>query len=195
MRWADPDRLAGLPRWDNFHPTFIRNLLSHFNQKVSYVLGKRLSGFTFLSIFYRKQWPKAVRSKLWQNFDSFKQSKCSYIIQLTFEKPKKPETDWSKLYFTLPGWPTCACSYGRFSSHLGGIPGKSSEIPPRRAGSLFIWTPYIFIGVYKKREISPRWVSPPKRDSSPPYEQLRCWFYCVDIFYIKFNIHRNKFRD
>ena len=38
----------------------------------------------------------------------------------------------------LPGWPTCACSYGKFSSQLGGIPAKSSEIPPRRAGSLLI---------------------------------------------------------
>ena len=31
------------------------NILSHFNQKVGYVAGKRLSGFKFLSIFYNKQ--------------------------------------------------------------------------------------------------------------------------------------------
>ena len=35
-------------------------------------------------------------------------------------------------------WPTCEDSYGKFSSHLGGIPAKSSEIPPMRAGSLLI---------------------------------------------------------
>ena len=30
----------------------------------------------------------------------------------------------------MPGWPICACSDGKFPSHLGEIPGKSSEIPP-----------------------------------------------------------------
>ena len=34
-----------------------------------------------------------------------------------------------------------------FSSRLGGISAKSSEISPRRAGSLLIWTHYIFIRV------------------------------------------------
>ena len=35
----------------------------------------------------------------------------------------------------------------KFPSYLGGIPTKSSEIPPRLAGSLLIWTNYNFIGV------------------------------------------------
>ena len=39
-----------------------------------------LSGFKFLSIFYNKQWRKAVRNKLRQKFGSFMQEKCSYII-------------------------------------------------------------------------------------------------------------------
>ena len=38
----------------------------------------------------------------------------------------------------LAGWPTCTCSYDKFSSHLGGIRAKSSEVPPRWAGSLLI---------------------------------------------------------
>ena len=36
------------------------------------------------------------------------------------------------------GWPTCAGSYEKFSSNLGGIPAKSSEIPPRWTSSLLI---------------------------------------------------------
>ena len=50
--------------------------------------------------------------------------------------PEKKKTDSRKRYPTLPGWPTCACSDGKRSSHIGGVPAKSSEIPPRRAGSL-----------------------------------------------------------
>ena len=50
-------------------------------------------------------------------------------------------------YPAVPGWPTCACSYGKFSSRLGEISAKSSEISPRWAGSLLIWTYYIFIRV------------------------------------------------
>ena len=33
----------------------------------------------------------------------------------------------------LAGLAHCVCSYGNFSSHLGGIPAKSSEIAPRQA--------------------------------------------------------------
>ena len=40
MRWAGPARWAGSPWWDDFYPAFIRNLPSHFNQKVCYVAGK-----------------------------------------------------------------------------------------------------------------------------------------------------------
>ena len=32
-----------------------------------------------------------------------------------------------EVYLTLLGWLICVCSYGKFSSHLGEIPGKSSE--------------------------------------------------------------------
>ena len=53
-------------------------------------------------------------------------------------------------YLTLPGWPTCACSYGKFPSHLGGIPGKSSEIPPKRTCSLLTWKHYIFYSFFNK---------------------------------------------
>ena len=34
--------------------------------------------------------------------------------------------------------------WSKFSSHLSEIPAKSSEIPPRRAGSLLIWTQLCF---------------------------------------------------
>ena len=50
-------------------------------------------------------------------------------------KVKQNKADKRKLYPTLPGWPTCACLYGKFSFCLGGIPAKSSEITPRRDGS------------------------------------------------------------
>ena len=33
LRWVGPARLAGSPRWTDFYPPFIWNLLSHFNQK------------------------------------------------------------------------------------------------------------------------------------------------------------------
>ena len=41
---------------------------------------------------------------------------------------------WSH-FDTMPltGWPTSACSYRKFSSRLGWIMAKSSEISPRRA--------------------------------------------------------------
>ena len=42
MRWAGRARWAGSHRWDDFYPTFMWNLLSQFNQKVSSVAGKRL---------------------------------------------------------------------------------------------------------------------------------------------------------
>ena len=36
----------------------------------------------------------------------------------------------------MPGWPTCACSYGKLSSHLGGISAKSSDITPRLTSNM-----------------------------------------------------------
>ena len=54
------------------------------------------------------------------------------------------QTDWRKLHPILLGWPTCACSYGKFSSHLGGVSAKSSEISPTGTGSLLIWTHLYF---------------------------------------------------
>ena len=61
-------------------------------------------------------------------------------FEIEFEKKncKTYACALKKIYPTFLGWPTCACSYEKFSSHLGGIPTKSSEIPPRRAGSLII---------------------------------------------------------
>ena len=53
-----------------------------------------------------------------------------YLINIWKNKP-----DYRKVYPTLPDWSTCTCSYGKFSSHLGGILVKSSEIPPRQAAS------------------------------------------------------------
>ena len=41
MRWTCPARWAGSPMWDDLYPTFIWNLLTHLNQKVCYVAGKR----------------------------------------------------------------------------------------------------------------------------------------------------------
>ena len=44
--------------------------------------------FIFLSTFYNKRWPKTVRNTSVQKFGSFMQSKCSYIIELTYGKNK-----------------------------------------------------------------------------------------------------------
>ena len=40
MRWADSAGWTVSPKWDDFYPTFIQNLLPYFNQKVCYVAGK-----------------------------------------------------------------------------------------------------------------------------------------------------------
>ena len=53
---------ASLPRWDNFYPTFIWNLLS---------LLCPWKKIVWSSSFYNKQWRKAIM-----------QNKCSYIIIL-----------------------------------------------------------------------------------------------------------------
>ena len=56
-------------------------------------------------------------------------------FEIEFGKNSKT---YACVFSTLPGWPTCTSSYGKFSSHLGGISVKSSETPPRQAGSLLI---------------------------------------------------------
>ena len=69
-----------------------------------------------------------------------------YLINVWKKKQSWLKETLSR-YPALPDWSTYACSYGRFSSCLGGISEKSSEISPRRAGSLLIWTHYIFVRV------------------------------------------------
>ena len=102
---------------------------SQFNQKVCYVAGKRL--FDQVGFAINSDVKPSCRTNV-------------RIISLISEKLNK--TDERKLYLTLPGWPTCACSYGKCLSHLGGIPAKLSEIPPKRAGSRLIRR-HIFIRV------------------------------------------------
>ena len=83
----------------------------------------------------------------------------------------KTKQSWlKKTLSALPGWPTCACSYGKFSSRLDGMSARSSEISPWQAGSLLIWTHYIFIRV-SLMKVSPRRANPPNRAISPPYKQ------------------------
>ena len=43
---------------------------------------------------------------------------------------KHKHVHFKKKYSTLRDWPTCVCSYGKFSFQLGVIPAKSSDIPP-----------------------------------------------------------------
>ena len=79
MSWAGPARWAGSPRWDDFYPTFIWNLLSHFTQKACYVAGKKLFDQKFftinsdakpscrtniLTLFEEKNWLKKTLSHL-----------------------------------------------------------------------------------------------------------------------------------
>ena len=50
MRWAGPSRWAGSPSWGDFYPTSMHTL-SHFNEKVCHVAGKRLFWFpSFLTL-------------------------------------------------------------------------------------------------------------------------------------------------
>ena len=49
-KWVGPVRRAGSPRWDDFHPTFICNLLPQFNQSVCYIAGKGLFDKVVFSI-------------------------------------------------------------------------------------------------------------------------------------------------
>ena len=76
-RWAGPVWRASSPRWDDFYPKFMWNLLSQFNQKF-YVAGSISVQSKILccwkktvssSSFYNTQWRKAIM-----------QNKCSYIF-------------------------------------------------------------------------------------------------------------------
>ena len=76
-------------------------------------------GFMFLSFFYNKH------VKLWEiNYSKCSVHSCRANVLILFNIwKKKRKKNWlKKLYPNLPGWPTCAYSYGKFSSHLGGIP-------------------------------------------------------------------------
>ena len=70
MRWAGPAWLAGLLRWDDgiFSLTAIKKFAMPVKKIVFVVL--LLNGLEFLSIYYNKQWRKAVRNKLQQKFGS-----------------------------------------------------------------------------------------------------------------------------
>ena len=64
----------------------------------------------------------------------------------------KTKQSWLKeTLCRLAGWPTCACPDGGFSSRLGRISAKSTEILPRWAGSLLIWTHlYFYMSFFRK---------------------------------------------
>ena len=77
MRWASRlDGLADLGEmifiqrlYGIFYLTSIKTfVMSLEKDRLDHVV---LRGFTFLSIFYNKQWPNAVRNKFRQNFGSF----------------------------------------------------------------------------------------------------------------------------
>ena len=57
---------------------------------------------------------------------------------------------WRKIYPNLLGLPTCAWSCANFLFHFGGILLKQSEISPRWAGSLHIWTHFFLYSFLKK---------------------------------------------
>ena len=86
--------------------------------------------------FFTIRWRKAIM-----------QNKFSYLINIWKVKQNWLKKMVSHLAGLAPGWPTWACSYGKFSFQLGRIAAISSEIQPRRTGSLLIWTHYIFIRV------------------------------------------------
>ena len=70
-----------------------------------------------------------------------------FIFLINIWKIKLSQLKKTLSRLALPGWPTCTCLYGKFSSRLGGMSAKLSEISPRQAASLLIWTHYIFIRV------------------------------------------------
>ena len=135
MRWVGPTKWIGSTRWDDFNSTFIESSISVHSKSLSYRWTNILWSIFF---FYNKQWKGIIRTNVLTLFNQhlFKNKKNSL---------KKTLSHLAGLVHLR------SCSYGKFSSHIGAIPAKSSEIPPRRADSLFIWTHYIFIRVSKRR--------------------------------------------
>ena len=62
----------------------------------------------------------------------------------------------------LASWPTCACSYRKLSSHLGGIPVQPSESTPRKKilpsnyilGNNYSPSTYLLVSNYSLQEMS-----------------------------------------
>ena len=97
-----------------------------------------MSMITTFSIFFPTSWDFTYISFTYIRFYLSDSTRHSHF-EIEFGKNSKTNAcPLKKNLSTLPGWPTCTCSYDKFSSHLGEIPAKSSEIPPRWAGSLFI---------------------------------------------------------
>ena len=129
-RWAGSVKRAGSPRWDKF--------LSHVHMESSISVQSksllcRWKKIIWSSIFYNKV--------TWSHYAE--QMFLYYLINIW-----KVKQNWlKKMLSHLAGLAHCVCSYGNFSSHLRGIPAKSSEIAPRRLGSLLIRTYYTFIRI------------------------------------------------
>ena len=107
----------------------IWSLLSHFNQKVCSVAGKRLLDQIVFTI----------------NSDVKPLCRTNVFFLINIWKIKLSQLKKIISRLALLSWPTCTCLYGKFSSRLGGMLGKLTEISPRQAASLLIWMHYIFI--------------------------------------------------
>ena len=85
--------------------------LFQFNQKVCYVTGKRLIDQAFFTI----------------NIDVNHHIEQMFLYNLiNIRKKKTTKENKENNYPVLPGWPTCTCLYGKFSSRIGDRwdPGK-----------------------------------------------------------------------
>ena len=91
----------------------------------------------------------------------------------------------------MPGWPTCTCLYRKFSSRLGGISAKSSEISPKLAGSLLIWIHVYFHKSFLRKVRSHLGNLARLTGSAPPYEQLLSTFLPSTEIVENYHYHEN----
>ena len=174
-RQAGRVRWARSPRWDCFYRTFIWNLLSQFKQKVCYVDGKKLFDQVVFTI--NSDVKPLCRTNLIILSNWYLKNKRSWLLII-------------ENYSAMPGWLTCACSYGKCSSCLGGISSKSREISPGWAGSLLIWTHYIVIRVYLRKVRSH--LGEPACLTKPAHLHMSSPIMCLSTWWVLKKIMKTK---
>ena len=72
---------------------------------------------------------------------------------------EKKNNNSRKLYPTFPGWPYCACLYGKFSSRRGGI--RQNQVRSYQGRLVHILYEHVLLKKFVKEvEVSLRWATP-----------------------------------